>query len=86
MNMHQQNVSMADLRATGNAILKALFLSQFETWLNPRTRAVTMNPVDTLAAEVTALPSLYLIFITHFFVCLLFSPTGTHIARDRLYV
>lgn len=58
MNIHKWNVSMADLRATGNVILKAPFLSQFKTWLNPCTQAVTTNPADTqrLTAEVIALP------------------------------
>ncbi len=49
---------MTDLRATGNVILKALFLSQFKTWLSPCTQAVTVNLVVMLAVEAIALPPL----------------------------
>lgn len=49
---------MTDLRATGNAILKAPFLSQFKTWLSLCTQAVTMNPVIMPAGEAIALPPL----------------------------
>lgn len=49
---------MTDLRATGNVILKAPFLSQFKTRLSPCTQAVTMNPVVMPAVEAIALPPL----------------------------